>query len=68
MSKRQPSDEFIDLAVRLADESLADADLEELHRLVESDRANAEWFVEWMELNAMLALDLGNRSPMSTLR
>lgn len=65
MSKRQPSDEFIDLAVRLADEGLADADLEELHRLVESDRANAEWFVEWMELNAMLELDLGNRSPMS---
>jgi hypothetical protein len=65
MSRYCPSEELLELAAQLADGGPEGAGIDALQQILASDSAAAEWFVEWMELNAMLELDLGNRGGVS---
>ena len=60
MNEYQPPDELVSLAAQLADGELSEAEHEVLRGYIAENPEHAAWFVEWMELNAMLQLDLGN--------
>lgn len=65
MSHYRPPSELVELAARLADGKLDERELEQFHRYIDENRANANWFVEWMELNALLHFDFGSMSNMA---
>jgi hypothetical protein len=60
MSDYQPPEELVSLAAQLADGELTEAEHDVLRGHIAADPRHAAWFVEWMELNAMLQLDLGH--------
>ena len=62
MNEYHPPQELVELAAQLADEDLDDNRLETLRGIVACDRAGAAWLVDWLELNAMLQLDIGSQS------
>ena len=64
MNDYAPSEQLIALASKMVDGGLAQPELDELHQLLEKDRAAASWLVDWVELNVMLQSDLGSQDPV----
>ena len=62
MSKYRPPLEIVELATRLVDDELDAEQLERLRQIVAEDQAVAAWLVEWLELNAILHLDLASQN------
>lgn len=64
MNDFEPSELLLSLAAELIDGGLGNADMERLRNLLADDPGSAAWFVEWMEINSILALDFSNRDPL----
>lgn len=66
MNDFEPSELVLSLAADLVDGGLDEANMEQLRGLIAADPRVAAWFVEWMEINSILAMDFGNRDPLES--